>query len=181
MAKALLISEAVVKSLLPISKNMAGDYLRPAIIVAQDRYLEETIGTALTDRLKELAGDDMPEPYRTLLNGYVVKMLAQYTCAGVIQNVSAKIANAGVVRTDEERLYGISASEIEVLRNRYMRDGDMYRRRLQRYLCNHYNDFPELAEYCSCGELRAQLRRAYSGGLWLGGRRGYNLNDCCEK
>lgn len=172
----MLISEKVVKTLLPISNNLAGDYIRPAIIVAQDRYLEPTLGTALMVKLKEEAVSDKPkEPYSVLLDDYVAKMLAQYTCAGVIQNVSAKIANAGVVRTEEEKLYSLSANEIAVLRNRYMRDGDMYRLRLQRYLCDHYNDFPELSEHCSCNELRAQLKRASTGGLWLGGTKGGSL------
>lgn len=172
----LLISEKVVKTLLPISNNLAGDYIRPAIIIAQDKYLEATIGTALLNKLKsDVSNKSIAEPYSTLLDDYVVKMLAQYTCAGVIQNVSAKIANAGVVRTEEEKLYTISANEIEVLRNRYMRDGDMYRLRLQRYLCAHYSDFPELSQWCSCDELRAQLTRSTTGGLWLGGTRGYNI------
>lgn len=109
-----------------------------------------------------------------MLDGYVVKMLAQYTCAGIIQNVATKIANAGIVRTEEEKLTAVSSNEIVELRNRYMRDGDMYRLRLQRYLCAHYSDFPELSEWRSCGELRAQLKNSTTGGLWLGGTKGYN-------
>ncbi|MEE1069835.1 MAG: DUF6712 family protein [Paludibacteraceae bacterium] len=171
----LLISEKVIKTLLPISNSLAGDYIRPAIVIAQDKYLEATIGTALTNKLKEdVRNQKITGPYSTLLDDYVVKMLAQYTCAGIIQNVATKIANAGVVRTEEEKLSTVSSDEITELRNRYMRDGDMYRLRLQRYIYAHYSDFPELSEWRSCGELKAQLKNSTTGGLWLGGTKGYN-------
>lgn len=187
MSRVLLISVDSVKELLPINENIDGGYIRPAIDMAQDFFLEETLGTVLTDKLKELVtakverGVPIPSPYDELLNR-LSKMLAHYACAYIIENVGAKVANAGVLRTEDEKMYSLSQNEIALMVSREIKRGDTYRGRVQRYLIANYPDFPELYGWRSIADLRQQLYSSATSGLWLGGARGRGWGDgVCER
>lgn len=175
MSNVLLISVEDVKDILPINDNIDGGYIRPAIDMAQDFYLEETLGTSLTDKLKDLVassgGKAIAEPYKELLDK-IAKMLAHYACAYIIENVAAKVANAGVMRTEDEKMYSLSQSEIDLMAKREVKRGDAYRGRLQKYLIANYSKYPELGECKSVADIKHQLCSAATSGLWLGGPRG---------
>ena len=177
MERVLLLDEELMKATLAIDDNLAGGYIRPAIILAQDIYLEETIGTALFNRLKECVYNKMknneaiPPVYKTLLDK-VQKMLAHYATAYIIDNVSGKVSNAGVLRTEDEKMTSLSASELAERKSWEIHYGDMYRGRVQRFLIANYNDYPELKEWRSIADMKHQLHSAATCGLWLGGIRG---------
>lgn len=176
MSNVLLISVEDVKDILPINDNIDSGYIRPAIDMAQDFYLEETIGTALTEKLKSVVveasnGTPIAEHYNKLLDK-IAKMLAHYACAYIIENVAAKVANAGVMRTEDEKMYSLSQSEIDLMAKREVKRGDAYRGRLQKYLIANYSKYPELGECKSVADIKHQLCSAASSGLWLGGSRG---------
>lgn len=175
MSNVLLISVEDVKDILPINDNIDGGYIRPAIDMAQDFYLEETLGTSLTEKLKSLVvasgGKTIAEPYKELLDK-IAKMLAHYACAYIIENVAAKVANSGVMRTEDEKMYSLSQSEIDLMAKREVKRGDAYRGRLQKYLIANYSKFPELGECKSVADIKHQLCSAATSGLWLGGPRG---------
>lgn len=177
MERVLLLDEELMKATLSVDDNLASGYIRPAIILAQDIYLEETIGTRLYDKLKEVVvnkatkGTQIPVNYKALLDK-VQKMLAHYANAYVIDNVSGKVSNGGVLRTEDEKMVSLSAQELSQRKANEIHYGDMYRGRLQRFLIANYNDYPELKEWHSVEELHHQLHSASSCGLWLGGARG---------
>lgn len=177
MERVLLLDEELMKATLSVDDNLASGYLRPAIILAQDIYLEETIGTALMLKLKSCVvdkkknGKAIPANYKLLLDR-VQKMLAHYANAFVIDNVSGKVSNAGVLRTEDEKMTSLSASELAERKANAIHYGDMYRARLQRFLIAYYNDYPELKEWKNVAELRSQLHSAATCGLWLGGEGG---------
>lgn len=174
MDKVLLLDEELMKSTLAIDDNLASGYIRPAIILAQDVYLEETIGTALMTKLKECVSaktrknTSIPTVYKTLLDR-VQKMLAHYATSYIIDNVSGKISNAGVVRTEDDKMASISVSELAERKAWEIHYGDMYRVRLQRFLIANYNDYPELKEWQSIADMKHQLHSAATCGVWLGG------------
>lgn len=182
MERVLLLDESLMKATLSIDDNLASGYIRPAIILAQDIYLEETVGTALMDKLKTCVkekmkdGKDIPSEYKTLLDK-VQKMLAHYATAYIIDNVSGKVSNAGVMRTEDEKLVSVSKDELTERKANEIHYGDMYRGRLQRFLIANYNDYPELKEWQSIAELRHQLHSSATCGLWLGGARGKSIKS----
>jgi hypothetical protein len=174
MERVLLLDEELMKTTLAIDDNLASGYIRPAIILAQDIYLEETIGTSLMLKLKECVvakmkrNEAIPKVYKTLLDK-VQKMLAHYATSYIIDNVSGKVSNAGVLRTEDEKMTSLSASELAERKAWEIQYGDMYRGRLQNFLIANYNDYPELKEWRSIADLKHQLHSAASCGLWLGG------------
>lgn len=176
----LLISENLVKSITNISDNIAGDYLLPAIQLAQDIELAETIGTRLLETFQELVYDNLINKdgysnYKYLLDRYIQPYLCYATIQHLIPNVAHKIANAGILRTDDEKMYNVSSDEIDRVKAHYKHLADVYKYRLQRYLIANYGKYPELMEYKSISDLRANLYSAAGCNLNLGGARGKGI------
>ena len=178
----LLINENLIKSVTNISDNIAGDYLLPAIQLAQDIELEETLGTRLKETLQELVFDNLISTdgynnYKVLLDRYIQPYLCYATIQHLIPNIAHKIANAGVLRTDDEKMYNVSSDEVDRVKAHDKHIADTYKRRLQRFLIFNYNFYPELMEYKSLADLRANLYSAAGCNINLGGARGKALPD----
>lgn len=182
MNNVLLISENTVKSTTNLSDNLNGDFILPAIKLAQDIELEETIGTQLLDKLKSLIynntiNQEQNLKYKKLIDKYIQPFLCYATIAHITVPIAFKLANAGVLRTEDEKMYNVSADEVDKVKWHYQHIADTYKYRLQRYLIANYSQYPELMEYKSIADLRVNLYSAAKTNLWLGGARGKQTFD----
>lgn len=173
----LLISEDIIKSITNLNDNVSGDYLLPSIQLAQDVELEETIGTPLLTKLQSLVYNNEIQSesnahYKKLLDKYIQPFLCYATIAQITIPLAFKISNAGILRTEDEKMYNVSANEVDKVKYHYKHIADTYKYRLQRYLIANYNQYPELLQYKSIADLRANLYSAANCNLWLGGARG---------
>lgn len=173
----LLVSDSYIKSTTNISDNIAGDYLLPAIHLAQEIELAETIGTRLLETLQEIVYDDLVDTegyanYRHLLDRYIQPYLAYTSISHLIPNVRHKIANAGLITSDDEKMYNAASNETDKVIAHYKHIGDVFKNRLQRYLIANYNKFPELGECKSIDDIKANLYSSAGCNLNLGGARG---------
>ena len=173
----LLISEDFIKSTTNISDNVSSDYLLPAIKLAQDIELEETIGTHLLQKLQVLVfdnniGNEDNAMYKLLLDKYILPYLAYATIHHLAPTVAYKIANQGVVRTEDEKSYNITSNEVDKTSEHYKHLANVYKKRLQLFLIANYDEFPELMKWRSLADIRANLYSAAGCNLNLGGARG---------
>lgn len=178
MAEVLLISETFVKEVMSISDNVAGRYIRPSIREAQDIALRNIIGDALLAELKRLVstGDiNLPEKaaYKALADTERY-FLAYTTCVGIAQRVAFKIANAGVVKTPDEKVENADQPDMAKVQFFYQSKADSCAFDLERWILDRKGDFPELKE-SDCNKMRSHLYTAASCGIWLGGPRGKRL------
>lgn len=176
----LLISEDYIKSTTNISDNLAGDYLLPAIKLAQDIELESTIGTQLLQKLQKLVYDNdisnqENEMYKLLLDKYIQPYLAYCTIQHLTPTIAYKLANQGVLRTEDEKSYNITADEVDRVQNHYKHIADVYKKRLQLFLIANYNKFPEIVNWKSIADIRANLYSAAGCNVNLGGPRGRSI------
>lgn len=172
----LLCSEETIKTYTNLNDNTAGDYIQPALYMAQHNELEGCLGTKLVRKLQELVGtnriDEIEnEHYKDLLDDYITDYLAYATIVRIIPIVSFKIGNAGVIRTDEEKVVNMAYGEVFNLKEYYQNQADYLKYRMQKYLIANYNKYPELSTYKSVDEMKSNLYSAASCGLWLGGIR----------
>ena len=173
----LLCSEDYIKTYTNISDNTAADYIAPAMYMAQHSDLEVCLGTALVYKIQELVAtgeitDAKNEYYKILLDDHINDYLAYATIVRLLPIVSFKIGNAGVVRTDEEKVVGMSYDEVFGLTEYYKHHADYLQYRMQRFLIANYTKYPELSKYKSIADLQANLYSAASVGIYLGGARG---------
>ena len=176
----LLISEDYIKSITNVSDNIAGDYLLPAIKLAQDIDLESTIGSQLLEKIQKLIynndiSNQENEMYKLLLDKYIQPYLAYCTIQHLAPTVAYKLANQGVLRTDDEKSYNITSNEVDKVIDFYNHIANTYKKRLQLFLIANYNEFPELLNWKSLADIRANLYSAAGCNLSLGGPRGKSI------
>lgn len=180
MAQVLLISETFVKEVLSISENIAGQYILPSVREAQDINLRNIIGQALLDKLKALvaSGDiSLPENavYKALVDLNPFRYFLAYSaCVGIAQRVTFKVANAGVVKTPDERLEVADQPDMAKVQAFYQAKADSMAFDLERWVLENKASYPELRA-CDCERVRSHLYTAASCGVWLGGPRGKRL------
>lgn len=179
----LLCSEDVIKTYSHINDNIAGDYLLPAINIAQRSGLEGIIGTALVNKIQCLIGEveiDFADNkyYKELLDEYITDYLVYESIKELIPIVSFKINNVGAARTDEEKTSLVSFSEVFKLKDYYEDKADYFAMRMQRYLAANYNQFPELND-STLSNIKANITSAASCSIFLGGARSKRIKGGC--
>ena len=176
----LLISESYIKSVTNISDNIAGDYLLPAIKLAQDVDLESTIGTQLLEKIQELVFDNNisnqeNSMYKLLLDKYIQPYLAYATIKHLTPTVAYKLANQGVLRTDDEKSYNITSNEVDKVIDYYSHIANTFKKRLQLFLIANYSEFTELLQWKSISDIKSNLYSAAGCNVNLGGPRGKSI------
>lgn len=176
----LLISESYIKSVTNISDNIANDYLLPSIKLAQDIDLESTIGTMLLEKIQELIynndiSNENNSMYKLLLDNYIQPYLAYTTIQHLTPTIAYKLVNQGIVRTDDEKSYNVTSNEVDKVEDYYNHIANTYKKRLQLFLIANYNEFPELLNWKSIADIRANLYSAAGCNVNLGGPRGKSI------
>lgn len=165
----LLTTEESVKMLAVLDDNLAPNYLRAAILEAQEVGLRDILGGALLDTLKERTeAGTLDGYYRTLVEDFAQFYLAYKCRAELLGKVAYKVGNAGVIKTTDENITPATASELESVQAEAQAKADYYAYRMQRWLCENFAQFPELCEITR-SQIRANLYSAATCGLWLGG------------
>lgn len=177
-------SEAFIKSVTNISDNVAGQYLLPSLREAQEIRLQAIIGTALLDKLKSLQADGTLEASENAQYLALVERMQYYlaytTVAMLVEKMTYKITNFGVVKSADENLQVASAVEVSNTKEYYQGKADFYAYRLQGFLIENRRDYPELSE-CQCNKIRSHLYTASTCGIFLGGARGKGIGGgCCR-
>lgn len=169
----LLTNENIIKSVTNIFDNMSGTYLLPSIKTAQDIDLEDVLGTVLMEELqKEVYENEFKEDYKFLLDEYVQPFLTYASIVRLIPIVAYKITNAGIVKTDDEKMTGLAPNEVDKVRTEYQRIADSYKSKLGRYLMANSNLYPELRQCRDMSDIRANIYDYATCGIYLGGKRG---------
>lgn len=171
----LLISEDKIKTLSGLDDNIWGKNLLPAIREAQEMGLQSIIGSCLYQSLCSKVEDgSIMDPsnsaYKTLLDTQIQYYLLYRTISDLVPIIGVKLANIGVVISNDEHIQNLTEDERSRVDTYYEQRADFYCKRLQEFLLENKDLYPELDE-CSCNQMKANLESAASTGLWLGGYR----------
>lgn len=181
----LLISEDALKTYSNLNKNTFGDWILPAIREAQEMGLMPIIGECLYDKICELVADGsindvLFTAYKDLLDDKIQPYLIYKTLSNIIPILNAKMANLGIVVTNDEHVVNLTQSESDLLKSYYSERCDFYTKRLQDFIKSNQSAFPEIS--CGCGKMQPNLESSENSiGVWLGGSRGKkigNSNNC---
>lgn len=176
----LLISEDYIKSESLMDDNLSPKYLLTAIKLSQDVELRSIIGECLLSTIQQKVYDGEIDDtenikYKDLLDYYIQPFLLYQVLSETIIPVSYKIANFGLMNTDDEKAAVVSNAHINLIREQYLNKANVYKKRLQDYLCQNRSSYPELDDCCD-----VNLYSSTSSGIWLGGTRGKMVpKDCC--
>lgn len=182
--KVLLLAEDTLKTYSNLNKNTFGDWILPAIREAQEMGLMPIIGECLYNKICELVADGsindvLFTAYKDLLDDKIQPYLIYKTLSNIIPILNAKMANLGVVVTNDEHVVNLTQSESDLLKSYYSERCDFYTKRLQDFIKSNQSAFPEIS--CGCGKMQPNLESSENSiGVWLGGSRGKKIgnNNC---
>ena len=175
MTNILLISEDTLKTYSHLNDNVFGKSLTPAIITAQDIYLQKFLGSCLYKKVLELVENggirnENYAMYKELLDDYIANFLIYQTLANLIPEISTKITNMGLVTSNDEHVQNVTQGERDLVMGQYQKYADAYCKMMQDFLKENRDSFPELN---CCGA--PTLDSSASSQLFLVGRRGRKL------
>lgn len=171
----LLISEDYLKTNSNLNDNAFGKWILPAIREAQEMSLMPIIGECLYNKVCELVSNglidnDLYAAYKDLLDDRIQPFLLYQTLTNIVPIINGKMANIGTVATNDEHIITLSQGELDLTQNYYRERADFYAKRLQDWVKNNREAFPELECVCSA---KPNLERANNSvGIFLGGTRG---------
>ena len=172
MNKIFLLGVQTLKENSAVNANVSDEYILPCIAEAQYSGLMPLIGKCLYSKLCSLVASteiELPEnePYKTLLDDYVVPYLIQKTQSELQLTIGFKIRNAGPVQnSDAEHYSNADLRTIQYLQQSYLDKSNTVAHRLERFLCKHRSDYPEL---CNCNDCSEVIRnpKAYKTNINL--------------
>lgn len=176
MKNILLISEDKVKTLSNLDNNIFGKWLLPAIREAQDVNLQSIIGSCLYNHILNLVDSgeitsSINELYKDLLDNQIQDFLLYQSIVNTLPLINVHLANMGSIVSNDEHIQTLSQGNIDLVRGYYQGLTDVYQKRLQDYLLNNKESFPELNE-CMCEGVKPNLKsNTNTCGIWLGGLR----------
>lgn len=179
--KVLLLAEDTLKTYSNLNKNTFGDWILPAIREAQEMGLMPIIGECLYNKICELVADGsindvLFTAYKDLLDDKIQPYLIYKTLSNIIPILNAKMANLGVVVTNDEHVVNLTQSESDLLKSYYSERCDFYTKRLQDFIKSNQSAFPEIS--CGCGKMQPNLESSENSiGIWLGGSRGKKIGN----
>lgn len=147
--------------------NVGGEYIRPSMMTAQTIYLKELIGDNLYKTIEKAIEDqDVRDPYKELLDNYIIPYLEFTVMAEITMNVSFKVRNLGIVNTSDTNATQAGLEQTKYFQNYYHSKSEFYSNRMKRYLKLNREKFPEYTECGGCDQVTAPKNTTY-GGLWL--------------
>lgn len=174
-ADILLISENAVRTITAISDNVAGKYLRASIQEAQAVGFCGIVGDTLYAKLCNLVDTgDISLPANAAYKALLDKAryyLAYSAAVELVPKVTYKVANAGVVKTPDEKVEVATEPDMAKKASYYQAKADRACVDVQNFILNNRADYPELTEG-DCHRIQSNLYSAATCGIWLGGPRG---------
>lgn len=143
-AEVLFVNPDYMKRLTQLNGSVEDRVMAPAIILAQDKYLQQYLGTDLLNKLKaDVSAGTVAGNYATLLDNYVRKATVWWAMLELIPNLYVKLDNGGLVIRTSDDTSPISDSDLHREIENARQNAQFYTTRMVEYLCQNSSLFPE--------------------------------------
>lgn len=140
----LFINSDYIKRYTNLNNSVQDDTMKPAIVVAQDKYVQQYLGTDLYDKLlSDIEAGTLSGDYLSLVNNYVLKAAMWWTMVELLPNIQSQVDNGGVVVRISEDAQPSSTSEFRTLQSMSRDNAEFYTTRLVDFICDNNELFPE--------------------------------------
>lgn len=177
MAKALIISTAVLMEDSIFNDNIDPKYLRGLIDECQDEYILPILGSAqynaILDKIDEEESFTAYE--EVLVDSYIVPCLKAYIKCEAPYELTFKYTNKGVVTKTSENSQTIDNTSIKMIMDHYKDKAESKANRLKLYLEANPSKFPLYLNYGNNIDDVKPVRSTFTTGMYLGD------NDCYDK
>jgi hypothetical protein len=155
MSDIIFIQENYLKEVAAINDNVDFKMLKPTIIMCQDIYLQQVLGTPLFEDLKtKITANPSLSSYaneKLLIDKYISKYLAWVIKMEATLEFKFKYSNIGVVVKSGENNASAETSDLKMLMDGCRIKSEKYSELLTDYLKNNTTLFPKYYEYSITG------------------------------
>ena len=176
-AEVLYVNPDYMKRLTQLNGGVEDAVMVPAIILAQDKYLQQYLGTDLHEKLKaDISGGTLTGNYEILVDTYVRKVTVWWAMVEMLPNLYVKLDNGGLVIRSAENTSPISDSDLHREIENARQNAQFYTTRLVEYLCYNQSLYPEYNSN-SGADMSPQFSAYYQNGMTISvGSEGYDLD-----
>jgi len=162
--KVKFISTDYLKSNTVIQDNVDENILVPYIYSSQDTHIQLALGSTLYDRLKDgIVNNNLNSDELNLLRTYIQPCLAQWAFYEVFPFLNFKMTNKAVSKQSSEFSAPSELDEIKYLRNSIRDLAEFFTRRLNQYLCDYSQLFPQYLSPDPYANVIANSKSYFSG------------------
>lgn len=185
MATALFITEEKLKSFTGITDNVDPVLLYPFVLQAQDFAIQQTCGTKLYNKMKDLVvdkvvnGTPLPANYKTLLDDYIAPVVVHYAYYYALPQIKFRTTGKGVISGTSEVGATITLEELQYLRNSIWDSAKFYNERLRDFLVAYQENYPEYQSYTNKDGMHPNRGTSFYTGLAIPNKK-YKYCDDCE-
>ena len=123
-AEVLFVNPDYMKRMTQLNGGVEDAVMVPAIILAQDKHIQQYLGTDLLNKLKaDIQAETLTGNYEALVDGYVRKATVWWSMVELLPNLYVKLDNGGLVIRTAENTSSISEDDL----HRGTRQGAWYR------------------------------------------------------
>jgi len=165
----LFITEQLFKERTGASNSIDGKQLFPMIKVAQDIYIQPTLGSTLYLRLQTGIDDnDLNNDEKTLLDNYVTDTLIWYTMSMLPMVMGYQLFSKGFLQKTSEESNTPSRADLELIESKYKSMAEFYNKRLIKYLQENYELYNEYLNPGSGVDVIFPTKQGYTSPIYLG-------------
>ena len=159
-----------------IANSVDPDFLIPYVRIAEEMYVEDVLGNALTSRLKnEILAYALTGNSKTLVERYIIPCSAFYTWYEASMFLNFKTISKGIVKQSSDTSENVTKEEFDLYRTSIKEKAIFYRKRLLEFLNDNKTSFPEWKN-SSTNEINTS-KTENANGVYLGNYksgRGFN-------
>jgi hypothetical protein len=162
-----------------IDSNVDDKLIGPTIIMVQDIWLQQLIGTDLYQQIcGQVASGTVSAANKTLLDDYIENLLHAAVVSEGLITFNYRISNKAVVTSNSDNQFPVGNAEIERIEKKWRSNAEFYGKRLTDFLCEHSSEYPLYRNSnIESDKIRPKSQR-YSSGMFLGNTRCQNRIYC---
>jgi len=141
--KALLISPAQIIAESYVDENVDEKHIIDGILLCQEMYTKEILGTALYDDvMSEVLAQSLTADNTTLRDDYIRHALKWWVLYEIMDVLSIKMTNKGVLKRRSENSDPATADEILALKNKFRNIAERFDQKTRLFLVENNATYP---------------------------------------
>jgi hypothetical protein len=162
--KVKFVSTTYIKENTVIEPNFDDNKLVPFIYSTQRVVLEQSLGTTFYRHLEDaVVNNTLNSDEENLLRDYIQPMLANYVFYEVFPFINYKATNKAISKESSEYSQSSDLEEVKYVRNSIFNMAQFYLKRLNKFLTDYPNMFPQYANQGSKPNLPKNSKSYFSG------------------
>jgi len=140
----LFINADYIKRYTNLNNSVQDDVMKPSILLAQDKYVQQYLGTDLYDYLlAQIQAGTLADDYLSLVDNHVLKVALWWTMVELLPNLQSKVDNGSIVNRTSDNSQPASGQEVYGLSNQARDNAQFYTERMVDFICDNTDLFPQ--------------------------------------